>query len=85
MDLYDEFCILISRKLRAKLKDTYVEVSYVRVSDLLEIYVRHGDLKFGYNIRNLSRYILYGFSTDKIVYDFIKEWKHKIYTEYFKD
>ena len=40
MDLYDEFCISISRKLRAKLKDTYVEVSYVRVSDLLEIYVR---------------------------------------------
>lgn len=31
MDLYDEFCTLISRKLRAKLKDTYVEVSYVRV------------------------------------------------------
>lgn len=85
MDLYDEFCISISRKLRAKLKDTYVEVSYVRVSDLLEIYVRRGDLKFGYNIRNLSRHILYGFSTDKIVYDFIKEWKHKIYTEYFKD
>lgn len=85
MDLYDEFCISICRKLRSKLKDTYVSVSYVRPTDLLEIYVRRGDLKFGYNIRNLSTQILYGCSTDKIVYDFIKEWRHKIYSEYFKD
>lgn len=85
MDLYDEFCISICRKLRSKLKDTYVSVSYVRPTDLLEIYVRRGDLKFGYNIRNLSTQILYGCSTDKIVCDFIKEWRHKIYSEYFKD
>lgn len=85
MDLYDEFCISICRKLRSKLKDTYVSVSYVRPTDLLEIYVRRGDLKFGYDIRNLSTQILYGCSTDKIVYDFIKEWRRKIYSEYFKD
>ncbi len=85
MDLYDEFCMTICRKIRAKLKDTYESVSYVRPTDLLEIYVRRGDLKFGYNIRNLSKQILYGCDTDKIVYDFIKEWRRKIYSEYFKD
>ena len=84
MDLYDEFCKKLCSKLRDYLKDTYVSVSYIRSSDLLEIYVRHGELKFGYNVQNLSRHILYGYGTEQIINDFMKEWKQRIYDSFFK-
>lgn len=76
MDLYDELCNKLCWKIKDQLNDTYVSVSYIQSSDLLEIYVRHRDLKFRYNIRNLSRHILYGYSIDQITRDFITEWKN---------
>ena len=84
MDLYDELCNKLCWKIKDQLNDTYVSVSYIQSSDLLEIYVRHRNLKFGYNIRNLSRRILYGYSIDQITRDFITEWKKYVYNEFFK-